>query len=53
MTEDEMFGWHHWLNGHDCEQVLGVGDGQGSPACFRPWSRKELDATELNETPDE
>ena len=53
MTEDEMFGWHHWLNGHDCEQVLGVGDGQGSPACFSPRSHKELDATELNETPNE
>ena len=36
MTEDEMFGWHHQLDGHECEQALGVGDGQGSlvlPVC--------------------
>ena len=33
MTEDEMFGWHHQLNGHEFEQALGVGDGQGSLAC--------------------
>ena len=32
MTEDEMVGWHHWLNGHEFEQAPGVGDGQGSPA---------------------
>ena len=32
VTEDEMFGWHHWLNGHEFEQALGVGDGQGSLA---------------------
>ena len=35
-TEDEMVGWHHRLDGHEFEQVLGVGDGQGSPACCRP-----------------
>ena len=45
-TEDEMVGWHHWLHGHDLEQVLGVGDGQGGPACFSPWGLKELDTTE-------
>ena len=45
-TEDEMVGWHHPLNGHKFEQVLGVGDGQGSLACCSPQSRKELDMTE-------
>ena len=46
MTEDEMLGWHHRLNGHEFEQTLGDGDGQGSLACCSPWSRKELDTTE-------
>ena len=41
MTEDEMVGWHHWLNGHEFEQALGVGDGQGSLACCSPWSHKQ------------
>ena len=45
-TEDEMVGWHHWPNGHTFEQALGVGDGQGSLACFSPWGRKESDVTE-------
>ena len=36
-TEDEMFGWHHCLNGHEFEQALGVGDGWGSLACCSPW----------------
>ena len=40
MTEDEMVGWHHRLNGHDFEQVLGAGDGQGSLACCSPWGRR-------------
>ena len=44
--EDEMVGWHHWLNGHEFEQALGVGDGQGSLACCSPWGRRELDTTE-------
>ena len=35
-TEDEMVGWHHWLNWHEFEQVPGVGDGQGSLECFSP-----------------
>ena len=39
-TEDEMVGWHHWLNGHECEQAPGVGDGQGSLVCCSPWGRK-------------
>ena len=46
MTEDEMVGWHHWPNGHEFEQVLGDGEGQGSLACFSPWDHKELDMTE-------
>ena len=45
MTEDEMVGWHHRLNGHEFEQAPGVGDGQGSLVCFRAWGRKELDRT--------
>ena len=45
-TEDEMVGWHHWLNGHEFEQATGVSDGQGSLACCSPWGCKELDWTE-------
>ena len=45
-TEDEMVGWHHWLDGHEFEQTLGDGDGQGSLACCSPWGRKESDKTE-------
>ena len=37
MTEDEMVGWHHWLDGHEFEQAPGVGDGQGGLACCSPW----------------
>ena len=47
-TEDEMVGWHHWLDGCGFEQAPGDGEGQGSLACCSPWSRKELDITELN-----
>ena len=46
MTEDEMVGWHHWLNGHEFEQAPGVGDAQGNLACYSPWGCKELDTTE-------
>ena len=46
MTEDEMAGWHHWLNGHESEWTLGVGDGQGSMACCDSWDHKESDTTE-------
>ena len=46
MTEDEMVGWHHQLNGHELEQTLGAGDRQGVLACCSPWSHKELDMTE-------
>ena len=40
MTEDEVVGWHHWFNGHEFEQVLGDGEGQGSLVCHSPWGRK-------------
>ena len=46
MTEDKMVGWHHRLNGHEFEQILGGGKGQGSLACCGPWGRKESDTTE-------
>ena len=46
MTEDELVGWHHWLNWHEFEQAPGVGDGQGSLACCSSWGCKELDTTE-------
>ena len=46
MTEDEMFGWHHQLNGHEFEQAPGVGEGQGSLACCSPWAHKASDRTE-------
>ena len=45
-TEDEMVGWHHWLNRHEFEQALGDGQGQGSLAGCSPWGRKESDMTE-------
>ena len=46
MTEDEMFGLHHRLNGHEFEQAPGVGNVQGSLACCNPWGRKESDIPE-------
>ena len=46
MTEDEMVGWHHRLNGHEFEQALGTGEGQGSLAGCSSWGHKELDTTE-------
>ena len=46
MSEDEMVGWHHQLNGHEFEQALGVGDGQGSLVYCSPWGHKELDTIE-------
>ena len=46
MTEDEMVGWHHWLDGHEFEKAPGVSDEQGSLACCSPWGCKELDMTE-------
>ena len=46
--QDEIVGWHHWLNGHEFGKTPEVGDGQGGLACFGPWGCKELDMTELN-----
>ena len=46
MTEDEMAGWHHWLDGRESEWTPGVGDGQGGLACCDSWGRKESDMTE-------
>ena len=46
MTEDEMIGWHHRLDGCAFEQALGVDDGQGSLVCCSPWGCKESDTTE-------
>ena len=45
-TEDEMAGWHYWLNGRESEWTPGVGDGQGGLACCYSWGRKESDMTE-------
>ena len=44
--EDEMVGWHHWLNGHEFGWTPGVGDRQGGLACCSSWGRKESDTTE-------
>ena len=46
MTEDEMVGWHHWLNEHELEPTLGDSEGQGSLVCYSPRGHKELDTTE-------
>ena len=46
VTENEMIGWHHQLNGHEFEQTVGDGKGQGSLACCRSWGHKESDTTE-------
>ena len=46
MTEDEMAGWQHQLDGHEFEQAPGDGDGQGSLECCSPWGGKEPDMTE-------
>ena len=49
MTEDEMVGWHHRLNGHEFEQTLGDSEGQGRLACYSPWGHKVSDkAGKLN-----
>ena len=44
--EDEMAGWHHWLNGHESEWTPGDGDGQGGLECCDSWGRKESNMTE-------
>ena len=46
MTEEEMVSWHHQLKGHEFEQALGDGEGQGSLECCSPWGRRESDMTE-------
>ena len=46
MTEDEMVGWHHRLDGHEFEQTSGVGDAQKSLSCCSPWGHKKSDVTE-------
>ena len=46
MTEDELVGWHHRLDGYEFEQAPGVGHGQGSLVCCNPWACKELDTSE-------
>ena len=46
MTENEMVGWHHQLDGHEFEQAPGVGEGQGSLTCFNPKGLKKSDTTE-------
>ena len=45
-TEDEMARWHHRLDGHEFEWILGVGDGQGGLVCHNSWCHKESDTTE-------
>ena len=45
-AEDEMVGWHHRLNGHEFEETLGVGEGQGGLASCGSWGQKESDTTE-------
>ena len=50
VTEDEMVGWHHWLNGHESGQTLGDGEGQGSLAFCSPRGCKELDTTNQTTT---
>ena len=53
MTEDELVGWQHWLDGHEFEEAPRVGDGHGSLACCNPWNHKKLYITEwLNWTED-
>ena len=46
LTEDEMAGWHHWLDGHEFEWTSGVGDGQRGLVCYDSWGHKESDTTE-------
>ena len=50
MTEDEMVGWHHQLDGHEFKQAPGVGDGQEGLACYSPWGHKESDTTQQLKT---
>ena len=50
MIEDELVGWHYQLNGHEFEQTLGDGEGQGSLVCCSPWGCRELDTTQQMNT---
>ena len=50
MTEDELVGWHHQLDGHEFEQAVGIGDEQGSLTCCSPQGRKDSDMTEQLKT---
>ena len=50
MTEDEMVGWHHRLNGQEFEQAPEIGDGREGLACCSPWARKEADMITKRET---
>ena len=43
VTDDEVVGWPHWLTGHECEQIPGDSEGQGSPACYSSWGHKEVE----------
>ena len=45
-TEGQMVGWRHQRDGHEFEKALGIGDGQGSLTCYRPWGHKESNMTE-------
>ena len=49
-TEDEMVGWHHWLNGHELEPTLGDSERQGSLACYSLWGGKKLDMSKCYST---
>ena len=49
MTEDEVVGWHHQLEGHEFDQTLGVGDAERNLACCSPCSQEESDMTELTD----
>ena len=51
MTEDKMVGWHHRINGHEFEQALGDGEGQGSLACCSPWESDTTEQLSNNKTP--
>ena len=46
MTEDEMVGWHHWINGYEFEQAPGDGEGQGGLVCYSPWGCKQWNMTD-------
>ena len=47
VTEVEMVGWHHQLDGHESEQTPGDGEGQGTLACCSPWGHKDADKTDV------